>query len=67
MARQPAGYATNLTEMAEFFPSSGREVKGGSIAAVPMRHGETVEQAVQRREAQRKRIEQQILARRVKG
>jgi hypothetical protein len=59
---------TNLTELAEFFPSSygcTQKVGSNKVRIVPWHDGETYEQALARADAKTARIEAQIAARKL--
>ena len=56
---------TNLTEMADYFPTSSKTNLPQRVTGVPsLLPGETLEQAIARRAENAKRIEQKLAAKR---
>jgi hypothetical protein len=57
---------TNITEMAQFFPTSDgstRLSRSNKVRVIPWQDGETYEEALARHEAKAARIEAQLAAR----
>lgn len=57
---------TNLSELAQFFPTSGGSTplsRSNKVRVIPWQDGETYEEALARHEAKAARIEAQLAAR----